>query len=886
VKRPVGQSGQALIIAVLVMLVLAALGGYFVALLAQQAHQAAKESDLIAVREIAEAGLRFASNQLSESPEGADWRPSQPFYDIGDGRCEIAVSFTPGQGDPYSARFIKIESTGRLYQQKPAARAATAEEREREAEAALNPFTRRTVVGFKPIGISDYVRFVTNRDNLGEPTALGVPLQVSSLPYLTRFWGPVRVQGDLTWCGPARLELGTPSEWSAAPWNVEVAGLIRNDPLAIGADGVSLVCAALEDTASLVQESHPATGALFTTLKGRYRDGVRAEDAEGFARWASRFEPPQVSEKRYLALTRDSGVWKQDQSDRDASDNARQYNTGWYPNPDDPAGDGVAPGIFIDNREDIQFSHDREALRQNLMGLRSEYWDAPRNRLYTPPGVEIALDPGVDDPINPQPPRITLARHDQGFYRPNLSGPEKLGRVSTIVIPFPKNGVIYAQGNVRIRGTLPARTSGDPQSAYYVDDNKRHFSLTVVSGGTIYIEGSILTPLTVGLTKDAEGNDDPARDSKIALLAADSVVLNTTRFQGASLVQGQLASGQGEGYVPYEAAVDHALEFEFSLGAQLGEMLAGTQKLQLQLQLLLLHAGAPAAPPGAGGETVVQLLLNHLGNLTARDGRFDWSVCSQQSPLKDPAEALWTYDHALHNYTLQYYYWFSPSANVNSVNESRAIAPILEGKSLVIFDPTGTCLHPLQTPPATPDQQSSYLVKLDGKFGAAEPGVLQRLRFEVPPTSQNAYWLYNLAIQPLDIRVEALVYAQSGSWFVIPGQPFTTEAVPGAPDGFPGANEPLDIRVTVHGAVSENRAAALGDVVAWTQRWRGSDENFDAFTELPSDETNQVGFSLRQLEYRYDPELRSLLNSGDPGGPLRLPHLPACPGYIVFGERI
>jgi len=848
--------------AVLVMLVLVALGGFFVALLGLQANQAARDADMIAARELAETGLQYASERLADSPEGADWRPAQTYYDKGNGRFEITVSYTPGSGDAYSSRYIRIESTGRLYKVKPAAwiptSAAERQRQAREIEDALDPFSRRTIIGFKPIGITDYLRFVTNADGRTEPSALGTRLQANSLPYLTFLRGPIRVQGDLTWYGPVRVELNA----AGVPWNVEVAGKIRYDASALGTNGESLVCAGVGDQ---VKRVFPSDSGVFTTLRGRYRDGLRADDADGFPRWVSRFEPPEISEQRYLALTRDSGVWKQDKSDSD-----KWYNTGWYPNPADP-NDGVAPGILIDNKDDIQFSHDYEALRQNLMGLRPEYWDAPRNRLYTPSGVEVVLDAG--DPSDPTTARITLVRHDQGFYRPNPTASDRLGRTSSIVVPYPKNGVIYAQGNVRIKGVLPPRTFGDPQAKYYAEDNRRHFSLTVVSGGTIYIEGNIITPRTADPTLPIE------RDSKIALLARDSVVLNTTRFQGASLVQGRLAASGETEDEPYEVGVDQPLEFEFALGSRLSELLAAQQT---DLQMLLLHSAAPAMPSGAAVETAVQLLFNHEG-LDRRDGRYDWSVCNTL-PVANP---VWAFDPLSHMWFGRYYYFFSPMANLANANESRAIAPVQEAKSLKIFDLSADCVHPARpTPPQQVSGDRSYLVDRAGLFGEPEPGVVQRLRFEVPPTSQGRYWLYNLAFQPLDIRVEALVYAQKGSWFVIPGKPFTSKTIPGAPADFPGPDEPLDMRVTISGAVSESIPAPVADVAAWTALWRGSDEHFGRFTDLPGDETRPAGYGERQLEYVYDPGLCSLLDSRDASGPLLLPHLPVGTDLILFGERI
>ena len=78
----------------------------------------------------------------------------------------------------------------------------------------------------------------------------------------------------------------------------------------------------------------------------------------------------------------------------------------------------------------------------------------------------------------------------------NLLGHATAGSVYRRTFAWPKNGIICAEGNIRIRGT----TNNAPRS------------LTVVSFNNIYIEGSL-----------------NAGDKKIALLAKRNVVLNPTR---------------------------------------------------------------------------------------------------------------------------------------------------------------------------------------------------------------------------------------------------------------------------------------------------------------------------------------------------------------------
>ncbi|MDH4179680.1 MAG: hypothetical protein OEV33_04160, partial [Armatimonadota bacterium] len=79
-------SGQALLIAVLILFAVATLGALFAGIIGAQISQVARQSDMVALRNIAEAGLRLANEQLTYSPAGADWRPSAVPYRCGEGQ--------------------------------------------------------------------------------------------------------------------------------------------------------------------------------------------------------------------------------------------------------------------------------------------------------------------------------------------------------------------------------------------------------------------------------------------------------------------------------------------------------------------------------------------------------------------------------------------------------------------------------------------------------------------------------------------------------------------------------------------------------------------------------------------------------------------------------
>jgi hypothetical protein len=175
-----------------------------------------------------------------------------------------------------------------------------------------------------------------------------------------------------------------------------------------------------------------------------------------------------------------------------------------------------------------------------------------------------------------------------------------------------------------------------------------------------------------------------------------------------------------------------------------------------------------------------------------------------------------------------------------------------------------------------------------GGFGAAI-GEPQVIRFQVTEDSPRFYWVRDIRAR-VDVEIDAAMFAEHGSWFIIPGT-WPTEPEPlggdpdydtsAPPDPLPG--EPMDVSITVRGAISENRTAPLADATDWVAKWRGSDEswlptssNYDPDLEISS-------FTLR---YYFDASLRQALLAGEAGGPPRLPKLPVSPALIAFGERI
>ena len=824
------QSGQALIMAVLVMLVVAVLAALFIAVIAAQLRQAQRQSLTIALQGIAEAGLRYADYNLVHGPDGADWRPdpNPGTFDYGEnGEFQLTVSYRPEAGDPYS-NFIKLESLATLKD---------------------NPFLRRRMVAYKPILVTDYIRFVANGEKSPLPASLGANtrMQLYEDPalgwpdrtypwrlYKTVLDGPIRVNTDLHWHGDVQVNLE-----SARGDNVAVAGDISHDPgghwnASTGGwyapddpdpSHVSQVQVSVD--AGAPQAVLPSGRAGFTTLGGSYggvyrtfyRDGRQQSDVNGDPRWVRYIDPPTLDPARYLALTRDSGTWIAGEGDYAG----RQVNTGWF---------GYGKGLYINNPEHIKYEHDYEQMRSE--------WIAASGT-YAPDAVVIELMPGP--PIQPG------VENGRPFLRLTWAGGgfrSRLGALvgTTVNLPYPQNGVIYAAGDVSVKGTLQRRV-GSPKKYYdqqpYVfpndpigqtwsagteaNDTNRNYHLTIVSGGNIFIVGNILGPVSAGLPG---ANADT--DTKLALLARDSVVLNTLGFQ--QVLQ-----------YAYDVVIEGRRYYEVRPGGPL-DVLCPSSASARPIGMYFTHTGQPniLLPLGHAGSAIMQVLINGVP--------YDWgNIEGVPFPVYDGSTN---------------YFLFAPPPVVPppppstpNNNETNAIYPIEESIPNVLYGAVKRVTFP-------PTAVGSQVI-----------------RFQVTSGSPRFYWVAVDSIRfRIDVEIDAAVYAEHGSWYVIPG-PFVTAPEPtngdpaydpaAPPEPLPG--EPIDTQITIFGAVSENRTAPLADVNDWVAKWRGSNAAW-------------LSGSSYGISYVYDMALRAPLVADEPGSRPRLPKLPVSPAMIAWGERI
>ncbi|MCS6950396.1 MAG: hypothetical protein NZ520_08060, partial [bacterium] len=791
------QRGQTLIVALVVLFVMMFMGALFVAIIGRNLENAVRSGRVTDVQYFAEAGIQYADQQLTYSEEGADWRPvpanlppdqcRDPDYQwlrpfapqesstlspcgtpvagpsggysrvlFENGRALIRVSYNPrpyNPNDPESgplSRFIKIESIGRAGRIDPG---------DPTMLTAAATGLRRELVAYKAIGITDYLRFVTNRDNRANAVVeLGVPEgivghDVNGNPVPVRLvWGngtsgaPIRINGSVKWYGGVQITLN-PQQGD----RIEVAGDILLAPRAqVTVNGNPLL---------------PSASATFNTYGGIVRDGRTGVGVDGGGRSIARLEPPLIdlpdpatNVSRYWSMTRNSGAL------------IGGRNSGLF---------GFGRGIYINNRADVLREPGlfggptvrSELLRQ----VDSRHWQGP---YYVPPGAIIRLNPfgftiqltrGRWRAPNGAPTNaVTMVcaylpdgRLSQDLLDPSLNK-------AAVGLPFvtPFSGVIYAEGNVRIRGIIPQGKQ-----------------LTVVSGGNIFIEGNLM--------RLRLPNGQPDNTSAIALLAKENIVVNTTLFVDPEL--GTEAGGWNEQDAPLNFPSWHRAllpaqrqSFVFSSAVPLNSYLSNARPNGLTL--LVRHAAIENT------QTSILLRVNYPVNDTNGNGVLDEDLYRFPGGVLDSLGLPTIY-----------------LVNASGVNYEHLGLELLRNLSPLNNN--------LPTDPVNP--RSDYVLN-------TAPGAENRLTFEVSSgvgnLPANEYHLSRVAVQPLDIAIEALMYAQEGSFIVIPGEWFNTDPRDTFPVGtspssvdqnlrrrlygvqsplYPFYAQPLDIRIVIRGAIAE-----------------------------------------------------------------------------------
>lgn len=896
--------GQSLILALMILFMLVFIGGLFVTIVAKNLGRTQRSAQTLSADYIAETGIRYASDQLTYSMDGADWRPAPEYPDVvvnanggsianpvlpikedpdyvwlmdgfcrftyGTGRFLLRVTYNPRLGDPTS-KFIKIESVGRT---------GIVDKNDPTTMQVKQPIRLRAErVAYKAIAITDYSRFVTNRDRRSDPFALGVPAYTqpdgATRAFVTQYGdgsdrngdgnpdpvgGSIRVNGNLMWYGTNYVwldrlrneavevagEITHAAEWDRGSGTPPPdATAVYVNPRNVGSPGPWMTSQLLRQSADPLFDTNPDPDPSHPDV-GLYRDGSPERDVGKRPRSIRRLEPPLLDETgpagglgRYRELTRNSGEW------RYSTVRKAWYNTGYY---------GWGAGIYVNNREDIQSESELGTLRDDWMNPGgSQYWSGS---YYTPPGVIVILTPYDLDGDKDKLPDMILMQSNAAGAKFNWYDQDGLVLVPSggqLVVPYPKNGVLFAEGNIRIKGALPP-----------------HTQLTVVSGGTIYVEGNI-----VKWSKDDNGKiiSDAEKDGAIALLATDYVCVNTTQFFGPAPESPTPANWRPD-MSCYAASVDHPLSFSFSFGEDAAEKYVKSAP-PIPVCVYVRHTADRDANPCYMNMTINQAGVG--GNVWFGLYYFSLATWSNIPPTAPQRTAR------------KYIYPLSDPEAVGDLNpDPLTHATILAEQRWPIWE------HQVYTLIPPPSGQN---------FGFnTDPGAANTIGFNLDPNMAKADYLFSrFAIQPCDIKIEALMYAQNGSFFVIPGDWFNPDAndtvndiVSPTPNGriarqridprWPFHGQPVDVEVSIRGAISENVPAPVADQAAWMEKWgwippvHGNSTNSADETAVyrdpldPNDSGSNVGsisapIRQRGLKIVYDTQL-SYPKVPDPAYPL------------------
>jgi hypothetical protein len=944
------EAGQSLIAAIIVLFLLLVLGAAFVALVGNNLRNARQTARRNAADFYSEAGIRFMDEQLTNSAEGADWRPvpaclgavlpcsdtnistQDPDYfwlkpnndngtpdnmndDTGGytrvtfggdtagspgGRALIRVTYRPEPApstpteDAAVRKLIRLEAIGRVGVITPG------DPTTYNNTQAVN--LRRELVAYKEIGITDYLRYFTNKDNKPTTATLGAANQVFDAPDTAGtaggarsavaptirdiesyyIGGGIRSNAPLTFYGVNRLVMNP-----LRGEGLQVSGLISLSNIPGNANAAVINAAAATKVGNPARVTlqtalagapapiFPSTSQSFNTYSGMVRDNPAGSDTQGLT--ASTGDPVNTnlrSVPRAGAPLIDSesasGVTRYRALTRDAVPLPATDTGGVAVNPANAGANGWGENLYLANRNDTQRNYssltNAYSLRTDWLnpgaGKAAGFWK--KDFVYAPPGITITFTPRYmvlarsGDQINSvnsfvdryrfrrpdgsvmltrsstlrytysatdaalaNPPSYSVGENvadDAKFagYPARLNDDGIVGNADDNY--YTSNYVIYAEGNVRVRGVAGGY---DPESGKYF---VRH--ITVVSGGTVYVDGNLLRDnVPAG---DAAGALVKGQSS-IALLAHDYVTVNPSQFLATK--SGSQAYGEQQDTHAFSLSTNNP-DYFFTMDR--GPVDANNTPPSAitnypQPTIYFRHGtsgigGTADAEPTAGKATIV---MGVNGSLTA-------------NPF-----------------------------NFNGRNYLELSSP--DNRNPVYVDQTFS----FQTPP----QSISLLYGLGqtGFFPAAsapylELGTPNLLNIKYDPSNPDTtldYYASRIGIAPLDVRIEAIMYAQEGSFFIIPGpwlnpNPEDTyeayigpdESNPANPNlkrpedttpatttenrrvypAFPFYRQPQDIRITFYGAITENLPAEVGDQSAWMEKW-GWVPRYQGATGLPTDAT-------------------------------------------------
>ena len=759
--------GFTLVLALIILVLLSVMMGLFITMVTVNQRHANRFVARTQIQKIASDGIEYCNRMLICSPEGADWRPvpdnismtdnwvignaensvnnpawsirddvkaiseSDPDYkwlvpywpkelytadgvlyagpdggytrmNSGDNRFLVRVTYASVSKDAnsdsfvanvydQSSKYIKIESIARYGNADP------------DDPTTMKPYKDNTnqyyLLAYKPIGITDYARFITNKDRQKRTFEIGSGIVTENIgradTRYTKRGGPVRINGN------AKFE----------DVNIHLRALKY--------DGNYAPRDIVEVTGDLEGENVKVYDEDFNDVTENVNMNDFVRNRNGDDDFLNVIDAPSVDGKTF---------------DRKTLRYRELAKSG--------------KSIYINNTDDVQ--KESETIYGGY-SLRTD-WLIPGNRFpgskwvgfnYIPNGVIIEL----------KPEGVQIEKTDYQVWKDENGVPHpEWPRVR--LLKYPENGVIFAEGNIRIKGMLPTETQ-----------------LTVVSNENIYIEGSILkyrpenTNILQGV--DTETYKIADQTSAVSLLARKNVVVNTTMFRTTDMLLGEESDFGGSGEPPFHFVLNpldrgnyYQCHFRFGPYESEEDLFDGTE-----WNLAIRHSAR-------GGS--VNAFLQSFNYYTNRWKALDWGEDQYSG-----APVL-----------------------TNRIKGSSDLG--ISGSDDFKYK---SDIYKLYKTDFNSDASKNIQINSD-----------QYLKITLGSGSEGEYILGNVAVNPMDVRIEALIYAQNGSFFVIPGYWYETDNSK-INDNIWDFGKPLDIRVIVDGTVSENVCAQKSDQISWMEKW-------------------------------------------------------------------
>lgn len=675
----------------------------------------------------------------------------------------------------------------------------------------------------------------------------------------------------------------------------------------------------------------------FTTMFGILQDGRVGEDATGYNRQTKVKAAPSITAtnsqsglNRYLELTQRTGqmnangtlagefghgegvyVDSNERGNRRGSDASKGFDpqkslpNDWT-NPNNSASQGWQGPYYIPNAPHVKFLADGFEIRRDTRSVSPFWQDASgvstgntycRYWVRTVGGVNYIVDSVANPAFDPLTGNFVTT-----------------GRIF--------NGVLMFAGDVRVRGVIPT----DQQ-------------LTVVSMGTIYVEGSItkgiFDPWTNALLTRPSS-------SMLALMAKDYVTVNTTMFFGPKV--GESPKPKSTNPLPN---TPNPIEID------------GSSSIVMNTELLLNPIGndpsawVPFATSYTAADGTGPMASDVIITASADDnGPAFLGMDITAGAFNNPsATGAYLFDTVLLGVLTNGAAATYPAPVPANIPEYGLTDPTVnaypkfESWAMSVYDPAAgfAAYAPAQR------RLQALAVNATGVYDLAMQDTTD-FRLALNPIgsqpSKNVL-VARTAITPADVRIEAVMYAQNGSFFVIPGQWFNTNPddlrasfeqsyTPadntddlntallsyggganlltaqqrryerfGTSPEVPFYGEPLAVRISIIGSISENMPAPMSMQSEWLKKWGwmprrlgGSGRSLPA-QHVAGGALLAGQLTVPNLNLVYDPVLATAaipVNS-TPTSPLQavrvdadgrilapVPRLPVSPTLAYFGD--